>query len=182
MSWAIYLGTSFDKCLRYYRCDNLTKLGTKSSSEDVSASKNYLILSCFDLLGTRFARTTFTPRWTGAASLDWQLPLSVLSLLLLLSFRWSTFQLDLGWSCQLCSMPFLKINFLNSDFILCSCFGGQSTSWGLSLHPFLILEKTINVIHTSLKSLRLDWNIETNQTIPLQKSNSKIHVRIFIQR
>ena len=54
-----------------------------------------------------------------------------------------------------------NIYFINPDFIICRCFGGQSTSWGLSLHPFWILEKTINVIHTSLKSLRLDsiWPI-----------------------
>ena len=79
--------------------DTISQSGTKGSSGDASKSKNYFFLSTFELC-TRFARTTSTPRWTGVANLDWQLPSSVLFLLLLLSFRWSTFKLDPGWSCQ----------------------------------------------------------------------------------
>ena len=77
---------------------------------------------------------------------------------------------------------FVEINVKSSDSILCRCFGGQYTSWGLSLHLLLYLEKTINVIHTSLKLLRPNTNKETNKTIPLKKSDSKIHICIFIQR
>ena len=158
------------------------KLGTKSSSEDVSTSKNYIFdplhfwplhQVCEDYL--------YPPMdWSCKPGLAVALVCAILAVTPLVQVihisTWPWLILPIVFN------AILKINFINSDFILCRCFGGQYTSWGLSLHPLLILEKTINVIHTSLKSLRLDWNIETNQTIPLQKSNSKIHVCIFIQR
>ena len=49
-------------------------------------SIHFLFFTC--LTSARFARTTSTPRWTGAADLALLLLLSLLSLLSLLLFRW----------------------------------------------------------------------------------------------